>query len=212
MALPFLKRFCNATEIVRLIIIPKYTSILGNQISEYSYYWKKGYLQSDDRNQAISEDIPQPHRIGHKSIGQGRRGVGIKIMSEFLVEGQTLGNRNTEAILTGNTVIRNGPKQRLIIDSAAEFQGASMHLQIQISAGTPIQLQNARLTRIKRHCKLGFVHSHGSPMQPYQRIRVNAESRTQPMQHTPINSDQGISLNLMENLHSRKSVHTVLVP
>jgi hypothetical protein len=28
-------------------------------------------------------------------------------------------------------------------------------------------LQNARLTRRKRHCKLSFVHGHGSPMQPY---------------------------------------------
>lgn len=95
MALPLLKRFCNPKEIVRLIIIPKYTIILGNQIPEYSYYWKKRYLQSDDRNQANSEGIPQPHRVGHKSIGQGRGRVGIKIMGEFLVERQTLGYRHT---------------------------------------------------------------------------------------------------------------------
>ncbi len=65
-------------------------------------------------------------------------------MGEFLVERQTLGNRNTEAVLPGNAVIRNGPKQRLIIESTAEFEGTPMQLYIQIGTGTPIQLQNAR--------------------------------------------------------------------
>lgn len=98
-----------------------------------------GRTLSDCRDRAELERIPQPHRIGHKSIGQGRRGVGIKIMGELLVEGQTLGNRNAEAVLPGNAVIRNGSKEGLVINGAAEFQGASMHLHIQIGAGTPIQ-------------------------------------------------------------------------
>ena len=87
-----------------------------------------GRTPSDERNQAKSEGIPQPHRIGHKSIGQWRWRVGIKIMGEFLVERQTLGNRNTEAVLPGNAVIRNGPKKRLIIESTAEFLGTTMQL------------------------------------------------------------------------------------
>jgi len=98
-----------------------------------------GRTLSDCRDRAELERIPQPHRIGHKSIGQGRRGVGIKIMGELLVEGQTLGNRNAEAVLPGNAIIRNGSKEGLVINGAAEFQGASMHLHIQIGAGTPIQ-------------------------------------------------------------------------
>ena len=103
-----------------------------------------GRTLSDSRDRAELERIPQPHRIGHKSIGQWRGRVGIKIMGEFLVERQTLGNRNTEAVLPGNAVIRNGPKQRLIIESTAEFEGTPMQLYIQIGTGTPIQLQNAR--------------------------------------------------------------------